>query len=157
MQFRDFFFVLSTSLIATLSCQSSSAFTLTQNRGLFNYISESELPNGKGYTSLNVLDPDDPFNLSKASPFVSEIKLGGRNRFLENLRIVYGEEGWTFKKGQNLKGSFNVKLQYPCGIKTNCGQGTKLTPSQGGIGSALSLIYRPGTSKRQPNPDPKNS
>ncbi|MGB7711530.1 MAG: hypothetical protein WBL95_18670 [Microcoleus sp.] len=150
--------VLSTSFIVALTSQPSIAFTLTQNTGLSNYSSLSILDKkykGTGLTALNALAPDAPLNLSKAISFVSQIKLGGTRGFLEDLNL-YRNEGWTFKQGRELKGSFNVKLQYPCGTKNSCGQGTKLGIDTRGIGSALSLIYRPGTSKRQPNPDPKN-
>lgn len=144
--------------------QSSSAFTLRQNAGILT--SESKLPNGKGYTSLIALAPDGPINITKANLFVSEIKRGGTDSFLNTLRTTYNvATGWTFKKGKNLKGSFDVRLQDPCGNDTDCGLGTGLKPTSkqnpltkqlGGIGSVLSLNYLPlKGSKRQP--DPKNS
>lgn len=163
MQFRKSFFVLSTSSIIMLSGQSSSAFTLTQSPG--RLISESKLPNGIGTTSLIAIDPDQPLNLSKANLFVSEIKRGGTASFLTTLRTTYNATGWSFKKGKDLTADFNVRLQYPCGIATDCGLGTGLMPTSkqnpltnklGGIGSTLSLNYLPRKgSKRQP--DPKNS
>ena len=80
--------------------QSSSAFTLTQNARLLT--SKSELPNGTGYTSLIALAPDGPINLSKANLFVSEIKRGGTDSFLDTLRTTYNvATGWSFKKGKN--------------------------------------------------------
>ena len=127
-QFRKSFLVLSTSSIIMLLGQSSSAFPLRQNAGLLT--SESNLPNRKGYTSLIALDPDGPINITKANLFVSEIKRGGTDSFLNTLRTTYNvATGWTFKKGKNLKGSFNVRLQYPCGIDTDCGLGTGLKPT----------------------------
>ena len=101
--------------------QSSSAFTLTQKAG--SLTSKSKLPNGTGYTSLIALDPDQTLNPFYANPFVSEIKRGGTNSFLTILRTTYNATGWTFKKGKNLKGTFDVRLQYPCGINTDCGCG----------------------------------
>jgi hypothetical protein len=89
MQFREFFLVLSTSSIIMLCGQSSSAFTLRQNAGLLT--SKSELPNGTGYTSLIALDPDQPFNPSKANLFVSEIKRGGTDSFLKTLSTTYNK------------------------------------------------------------------
>ena len=140
--------------------QSSSAFTLRQNAGLLT--AESKLPNGKGYTSLIALDPDQPLDPFYANLFVSEIKRGGTNSFLTTLRTTYKATGWTFKQGKNLKGSFNVRLQYPCGINTDCGLGTGLKPTSkqdprtnvlGGIGSTISLNYVPRKgSRRQPDP-----
>ncbi|WP_377473716.1 MAG: hypothetical protein P2A85_15880 [Microcoleus anatoxicus] len=167
MQFRKFFFVLSTSSTIVLSGPSSSAFTLTQSPGRLE--SKFELANGTGTTSLIALDPDQPFNLSKSNPFVSEIKRGGTDTFLTTLSTTYNKAtGWSFKKGKDLKGSFNVRLQYPCGIDTDCGLGLINPPPKGtskqdpttkvlgGIGSTISLNYVPlKGSKRQP--DPKNS
>src|SRR4028119_716134 len=102
--------------------------TLRQNAGLLT--SESKLPNGKGYTSLIALDPAQTLNPFYANPFVSEIKRGGTNSFLTTLRTTYNvATGWTFKKGKNLKGSFDVRLQYPCGNDTDCGLGTGLKPT----------------------------
>ncbi|WP_377473647.1 MAG: hypothetical protein P2A85_15705 [Microcoleus anatoxicus] len=156
MQTKSVTLVLSTSFIVALTSQPSIAFTLTQNAGISNYLSLSVFDKGTGITALNALDPDDPLNLSKARPFVSQIKLGGTKGFLEDLNL-YRNDGWTFKQGRELKGSFNVRLQYPCGIKTVCGQGTTLARTDlGGIGSVLSLTYRPGISQRQPNPNPQN-
>jgi hypothetical protein len=126
------------------------------------------LPNGTGTTSLIALDPDQPFNLSKSNRFVSQIKRGGTDSFLTTLRTTYNATGWTFKKGKDLTGGFNVRLQYPWGITTDCGlgmisippertsKGDKRTAKLGGIGSVLSLNYIPRKgSKRQP--DPKTS
>src|SRR4028119_256621 len=137
--------------------------TLRQNAGLLT--SESKLPNGKGYTSLIALDPDQTLNPFYANPFVSEIKRGGTNSFLTTLRTTYNATGWTFKKGKNLKGTFDVRLQYPCGINTDCGFGMidiplgrtskndPRTAKLGGIGSTISLNYVPlKGSKRQPDP-----
>ncbi len=130
MQFRKFFFVLSTSSTIVLSGPSSSAFTLTQSPGRLESI--SKLPNGTGTTSLIALDPDQPFNLSKSNPFVSEIKRGGTNSFLTTLSTTYNKAtGWSFKQGKDLKGSFNVRLQYPCGIDTDCGLGLINPPPKG--------------------------
>src|SRR6476620_8627893 len=129
MQFREFFLVLSTSSIIMLFGQSSSAFTLTQKAGPLT--SKSKLPNGTGYTSLIALDPDKTLKPFYAKPFVSEIKRGGTDSFLKTLSTTYNKaKGWNFKKGKDLKGSFNVKLQYPCGTTTNCGWGTSLETSQ---------------------------
>jgi hypothetical protein len=161
MQFREVFLVLSTSSIIMFFGESSSAFTLRQNAGLLT--SESKLPNGTGYTSLIALDPDQTLNPFYANPFVSEIKRGGTDSFLKTLSTTYNKaKGWNFKKGKDLKGSFNVRLQYPCGIDTDCGLGTGLKPTSkqdprtrklGGIGSTISLNYVPlKGSKRQPDP-----
>jgi len=110
MQFREFFLVLSTSSLIMLFGQSSSAFTLTQKAEPLT--SKSQLPNGTGYTSLIALAPDWPINITKAHLFVSEIKRGGTDSFLNTLRTTYNvATGWTFKKGKNLKGSFaEIKL-----------------------------------------------
>jgi len=71
MQFREFVFGLSTSLIATLSCQPSSAFTLTQRPRFTDYLAVSDFKqNGKGLTSVNVLDPDNPFDFKKSTKVV---------------------------------------------------------------------------------------
>ena len=87
MQLRDCFCVLSTSLIATLFCQSSSAFTLTQRAIPKDFFAVSKSENGLGFTSLNVLDPDDTLNFKKSTKFVTEIERGGTKGLLNDLKI----------------------------------------------------------------------
>jgi hypothetical protein len=104
MQFSEFVFGLSTSFIATLSCQPSSAFTLTQRPRLTDYLAVSDFKqNGKGYTSLNVLDPDNPLDFKKSTRFVTEIERGGTKGLLNDLKLYtnLSRKPWSFKRGRD--------------------------------------------------------
>ena len=87
---------------------------------------------------------------------ISEIELGGTDDFFNILRQTYG--GWTFNKGGNLKGSFNIINYYPCGPLTSCGSELSIFPEllipssgkQGGIGASISVDYEP-----DPDDEPK--
>ncbi|MCY7386209.1 MAG: hypothetical protein LH628_27315 [Microcoleus sp. CAN_BIN18] len=158
MQFIKFVFVLSsTTLIGTLFCQSSNAFTVTQSTSQMDSFALSKLKDGgTGLTLLRVLDPDDPLNSTKSTRFVTEIERGGTKGLLSDLTLYtnLSRNPWTFNRGRDLQGRFNVKTHYACGTKTSCGA------KKGGVGSVLRLEYIPeirsipGTI---PDPNPKQN
>ncbi|NER03817.1 MAG: hypothetical protein F6K17_14920 [Okeania sp. SIO3C4] len=68
----------------------------------------------------------------------------------------YTKQGWTFTKGPNLRGSFDVGSYYACGTKKRCG----LNPIQsgtGGVGAVLKLNYRPAQKGKKADPKPQNN
>ena len=80
---------------------------------------------------------------------ISEIKRGGTDEFLNLLRGTYGN--WTFKKGKNLKGAFNVLDYYPCKADTPCGEQLSVFSNlqdfvgrQGGLGATAGGYCRNG-------------
>ncbi|CBN55511.1 MULTISPECIES: hypothetical protein [Kamptonema] len=58
---KSLFFFLSTTLLVTLTSESSSAFSITQNPGLLDYQAYSVfIGEGQGLNTLNAADPLDP-------------------------------------------------------------------------------------------------
>jgi len=85
---KSLFFFLSTTLLVTLTSESSSAFSITQNPGLLDYQAYSVfIGEGQGFTTLNAADPLDPSSSIRALPFVTPIKLGGTAGLLADLQL----------------------------------------------------------------------
>ncbi len=85
---KSLFFFLSTTLLVTLTSESSSAFSITQNPGFLDYQAYSVfIGEGQGFTTLNAADPLDPSSSIKALPFVTPITLGGTAGLLADLQL----------------------------------------------------------------------
>ncbi|NJL77663.1 MAG: hypothetical protein HC917_00245 [Richelia sp. SM2_1_7] len=154
------------TLLTLLTSQPSKAFRVyyTQTRP-DDYMYVYRYPNGdRGITKLDVVDPNaapflNPFNLLSfaSQPFIQEIQRGGTDGLLNDLNLYKGE-GWNFEKGRELRGSFNVRKLWACGIGKDCGT-TRIGGINGirndGIGATLELEYRPSDNRKSRDPNPK--
>ncbi|TAE59764.1 MAG: hypothetical protein EAZ87_08340 [Nostocales cyanobacterium] len=161
--------LLTSTLLICFTSQSSTAFKLYYTPRPKDYLAESYFPTGKGITTLDVVNPETaslthPFGLYDSKPYIYSIKRGGTEGFLNDLNIYTTQEygGWTFEKGNELQGSFNVRRLFACGIggdgliftlPTVCGTSRGAT-STFGIGATLELDYRPSKNKKTRDPKP---
>lgn len=167
MQAKHYSVVLLTStLLIAFTSQPSRAFRVFHTPQPRDYSAESFFPNGKGITTLDVVNPDTvllthPFGLYESRPYIHQITRGGTDGLLNDLQL-YKNEGWTFQKGRDLRGSFNVRRLFACGIgggpvltlPTVCGTERIGGTSTAGIGATLELDYRPSGNKKSSDPKP---
>ncbi|MCC3594212.1 MAG: hypothetical protein JGK14_27115 [Microcoleus sp. PH2017_28_MFU_U_A] len=111
---------------------------------------------GTGLTLLRVLDPDDTLNLTKSTRFVTEIERGGTKGLLNDLKIYtnLSKNPWSFKRGRDLQGSFNIKIRYACGTEDTCPREAIFPDDlkqKYGVGSPMALTYNPLASDPHPN------
>ena len=148
--------LLTSTFLIALTSQPSAAFTIVSTPRISDYYAISDFTDGTGITTLDVVDPNavslTPFDLYLSQPFIHEIKRGGTDGLLNDL-YLYENQGWTFNKGSDLRGSFNVRRLYACGVGTDCGTTRLGGTANIGIGATLELDYRPST--RGKNRDPK--
>lgn len=122
--------ILGTTLMVTLTTQSSVAFNITGPTE--SYVPSVLAPVGNKRIDV-LLEPRS----------IKSIKLGGTNGLLNVLRRAF--PSWTFlraPKEKELKGSFEIKTYKACGPLTPCQPGLE-TPQIGGVGAYLSLDYNP--------------
>ncbi|MEK0195011.1 MAG: hypothetical protein EAZ78_21435 [Oscillatoriales cyanobacterium] len=122
--------ILGTTLMVTLTTQSSVAFNITGPTE--SYVPSVLAPVGNKRIDV-LLEPKS----------IKSIKLGGTNGLLNVLRRAF--PSWTFlraPKEKELKGSFEIKTYKACGPLTPCQPGLE-TPQIGGVGAYLSLDYNP--------------
>lgn len=154
--------LLSTPLLIAITPESTPAFTIKQKTKINNNFSDysffydkSHKLEGIGVTTLGASNPLTPWSQKNFSPFLTPIKRGGTAGLLEELKL-YMDEGWTFTKGRNLKGSFNVTNNYACGIHKICYAKGLPGSNTGGVGAVLEFYYRPGKrGKKVKTADPK--
>ena len=166
--------LLSTPLLIGITPESAPAFRIKQRTQITNdFFDISEFKNRKGKVTgvgITILGSHDPLKAMPArienwstkgfSPFLQKIQLGGTLGLLQDLK-PYTKQGWSFTKGPDLKGSFDVGSgsYYACGTKKRCG----LNPIQsgiGGVGAVLKLNYRPaqkGRKGKTGDPTPQNN
>jgi len=114
MQAKQYPAVLLTSiLLITFTSQPSKAFRLFHTPQPNDYEALSYFPNGKGITTLDVVNPDTgpltfPFGVYDSRPYIYSIKRGGTDGILNDLNFYTTQEygGWTFQKGNDLQGSW---------------------------------------------------
>lgn len=152
-------FLLTSTFLIALTSQPSAAFTIVQTPRIKDYYAISDFQNGTGITTLDVVDPNavtlTPLDLYISQPFIHEIKRGGTDGLLNDLQL-YENEGWTFNKGRNLRGSFNVGRLSACGLTTKCGS-NKLGFTTNAIGATLELNYRPSQRGKNSDPSPNTN
>ncbi|NES02702.1 MAG: hypothetical protein F6K22_07490 [Okeania sp. SIO2F4] len=153
-------------MLIAITPESTLAFTINQKTKVKNlsdysfFYDKSRKLGGIGVTTLGASDPLTPWSPKNFSPFLTPIKRGGTAGLLEDLK-PYMNEGWTFTKGRNLKGSFNVTNNYACGRRKICyGKGLPqrnlIRNNAGGVGAVLEFFYRPGQrGKKVKTADPK--
>jgi hypothetical protein len=163
--------ILTSILLITFASQPSNAFKLFHTPQPKDYEVLSYFPNGKGITTLDVVNPDTgpftfPFGVYDSRPYIQSIKRGGTDGLLNDLNFYTTQDygGWTFQKGNELKGSFNVRRLFACGkgggpvltLPTDCGI-SRAEASTRGIGAVLELDYRPSRNRKSRDPKPGNN
>lgn len=111
---------LATTLLVTLTSQSSFAFSITPDQpgdsdGTYKYSDRYELR--QGITKLDAWSFPDPRRLLPGQ--VPEIKPGGTDTLLDQLNSQFGRQ-WEFIPKGDLEGSFNIENYFACGSDFPC-------------------------------------
>ncbi len=157
MQLSKYFLIFgATTLAISLTGSPGIAFNIKgQDLGRLpeNYQAISRFPSGEGTTTLNAFDYLTPSSWLVPPGRVSEIARGGTWGLRRDLS-PFRRRGWTFQRGGNLSGSFNVKKYYACGVNTSCGAGVgvPIVIPQRAVGATIRIDYEPQNSDPIPQP-----